>query len=167
MIASLRRITLEDASRLRDVRLAALQDSPQAFASTYDLEAARPLVEWERRTSAAAVGGDQTIVLADDEQGRAVGMVGGFRPDPESGDRQLYGLWVDPSRRATGLGSELVEAISSWAGEVGARRLMLWVTETNLPAVALYERLGFERTGVRQLLPSDPSLTEIELVRSI
>lgn len=159
-----RRITPEDALRLRDTRLAALLDSPRAFASTYRQEAERPVEEWERRTNAAAAGVDQTIVFGESDDG-IVGMAGGFRPDPESGDRQLFGLWVESSARGTGLGEALVEAISEWAASVGARRLIIWVTETNTAAVSLYERLGFTRTGVRQMLPSDPSLTEIEMVR--
>jgi GNAT superfamily N-acetyltransferase len=161
-----RRIGPEDAALLRQIRLAALADSPQAFASTHEHEASRPFEEWERRTNDAAVGLDQTIVLADME-GEAVGIVGGFRPDPESGDRQLYGLWVAPSARGTGLGERLVEAIVAWATEVGARRLILWVTEINEPAVELYGRMGFARTGVRQTLPWDERLTEIEMVREL
>lgn len=164
MTIQVRRITSDDAALLREIRLAALADSPYAFASTHEQEAARPIEEWERRTNAAAAGVDQTVVfgLVDDE---VVGMAGGFRPDPESGDRQLFGLWVAPSGRGTGIGEALVEAIAEWSTVVGARRLILWVTETNLSAVQLYERLGFARTGVRQMLPSDPSLTEIEMVR--
>ncbi len=166
MTIRVRRIASEDAALLRDIRLAALGDSPQAFASTYEHESTRPVEEWERRTNDAVVGRDQTIVFGELD-GEVVGMAGGFRPDPESGDRQLYGLWVAPAGRGTGLGEQLVEAIASWAREVDARRLILWVTETNTPAIELYERLGFGRTGVRQLLPSDPSLTEIEMVRGI
>jgi GNAT superfamily N-acetyltransferase len=162
----IRRIAPEDAGPLRETRLAALADSPHAFASTHEHEANRPFEEWERRTNDAAVGLDQTIVLAD-AGGDTVGIVGGFRPDPESGDRQLYGLWVAPSDRGTGLGEQLVDAIAEWAAGVGARRLILWVTEINAPAVELYERLGFVRTGVRQTLPWDDRLTEIEMVRAI
>lgn len=161
-----RRIGPDDAALLRQIRLAALTDSPQAFASTHEHEASRPFEEWERRTNDAAVGLDQTIVLADMD-GEAVGIVGGFRPDPESGDRQLYGLWVAPPARGTGLGEILVESIIAWAAEVGARRLILWVTEINEPAVELYQRMGFARTGVRQTLPWDERLTEIEMVREV
>ncbi len=166
MALRVRRIAFEDAGLLRETRLAALRDSPQAFASSFESESTRPVEEWERRTNDAVVGQDQTIVFGELD-GSVVGMVGGFRPDPESGDRQLYGLWVAPEGRGTGLGELLVNAITGWAEEVGARRLILWVTETNKPAIELYERLGFTRTGVQQMLPSDPSLTEIEMVRGI
>jgi GNAT superfamily N-acetyltransferase len=161
-----RRIGPDDAALLRQIRLAALTDSPQAFASTLEHEESRPFEEWERRTNDAAVGLDQTIVLGD-IGGEVVGIVGGFRPDPESGDRQLYGLWVAPPARGTGLGEILVESIIAWAAEVGARRLILWVTEINEPAIELYQRMGFVRTGVRQTLPWDERLTEIEMVREV
>lgn len=164
---SIRRINgSEDPATLRDLRLRALGDAPHAFPASYQHEAARPFEEWERRAHAAATGADQTILIAEVD-GRPVGMAGGFRPDPESGDRQFFGLWIEPEVRGTGLGESLVEAVSAWAGEVGARRLMLWVTEINTPAVKLYERLGFERSGVRQTLPSDPRLSEIEMTRTV
>jgi ribosomal protein S18 acetylase RimI-like enzyme len=43
----------------------------------------------------------------------------------------------------------------------------LWVTETNPHARALYERLGFTPTGERQPLPSDPSIGEIAMSRTL
>ena len=41
----------------------------------------------------------------------------------------------------------------------------LWVTETNDPARALYERCGFAATGERQPLPSHPQHAEIAMAR--
>jgi ribosomal protein S18 acetylase RimI-like enzyme len=43
----------------------------------------------------------------------------------------------------------------------------LWVTETNHPARALYERCGFAVTGERKPLPSHPQYAEIAMARPI
>ncbi len=51
-----------------------------------------------------------------------------------------------------------------WARAEGAAQVSLWVTQTNEPAVRLYERLGFAPTGASKPLPSDPRLTEDQLV---
>ena len=45
--------------------------------------------------------------------------------------------------------------------------MRLWVTETNAPARALYERCGFTLTGERQPLPSDPSIGEVAMSRTL
>lgn len=51
-----------------------------------------------------------------------------------------------------------------WARAERAVRLSLWVTRTNEPAVRLYRRLGFSATGHSKPLPSDPRLTQDQLV---
>jgi RimJ/RimL family protein N-acetyltransferase len=40
-------------------------------------------------------------------------------------------------------------------------------TETNAHARALYERCGFTLTGERQPLPSDPSIGEVAMSRTL
>jgi hypothetical protein len=45
--------------------------------------------------------------------------------------------------------------------------LKLWVVETNDRARNLYGGSGFTQTGTTQPLPSNPSLTELEMARSI
>jgi hypothetical protein len=73
-----RRIRSDEGARLRHVRLAALNDSPSAFASTYAVEATLPAADWSQRAADTASGDDSAIFLAlvDDE---VVGVVGTFR----------------------------------------------------------------------------------------
>lgn len=52
----------------------------------------------------------------------------------------LFCVAVDPALRCTGLGRALVRALLS---RTDASRAYLQVEETNLPALALYARLGF------------------------
>ena len=54
-----------------------------------------------------------------------------------------------------------------WAGQRNAERVRLWVTETNVPARALYERCGFALTGERQPVPSNPGLDEVVMTRPL
>ena len=42
----IRPVEPHEASRLRNIRLVALQDAPHAFGSTYEREADRPLEAW-------------------------------------------------------------------------------------------------------------------------
>jgi ribosomal-protein-alanine N-acetyltransferase len=64
----------------------------------------------------------------------------------------LYAMWVDPSARRRGVGRALVEAVTGWAREINARRMVLRVTEGNPGVLALYEGCGFIDTGSREPL---------------
>jgi len=59
------------------------------------------------------------------------------------------GTGVVPSHRRRGLGRDMMQFILPHLRDAGARRYLLEVIETNIPAVALYESLGF--TTVRSL----------------
>ena len=65
-------------------------------------------------------------------------------------------MYVRPRGRGRGVGEALVAAVIGWAADRRATSVHLWVTETNAPARALYQRCGFALTGERQPLPSDP-----------
>ncbi len=62
----------------------------------------------------------------------------------------ITGLAVAPEVRRAGVGAALLAAAARQARESGARKVTLRVLGTNAPAIALYERLGFEREGVQR-----------------
>jgi ribosomal protein S18 acetylase RimI-like enzyme len=160
-----REITADDWELLRDVRLAALSDAPNAFASTYAREAAFTQEKWRGR-----IGGRSVTFFAQDEPGNGApadrvpaGLAGVY---VEDGAADLVSMWVRPSARGLGVGEALVEAAAAWARARDFGALFLWVTESNEPARRLYERCGFSPTGESQPLPSNPVLTEIQMSRA-
>jgi ribosomal protein S18 acetylase RimI-like enzyme len=78
--------------------------------------------------------------------GQMVGLAGGGDSGPD-GVAALTSLWVDPGVRGQGVGDQLVISVTAWATAQGYNQLVLWVTEGNAHAEALYERNGFTRTG--------------------
>ena len=64
------------------------------------------------------------------------------RPDDWVG---VTDVWVSPDRRRERLGIVVLHALLGWAAERGATTAYLQVRADNPPALALYERLGFER----------------------
>jgi RimJ/RimL family protein N-acetyltransferase len=164
--AVIRRVSADDGALLRDVRLRALQDAPEAFASTYAAEVTRPEDEWASRAASGATGPDRFtgLALAGD---RCVGLIGGFRNDDDGhhADIDVVSMWVAPSYRGSGIADELVEAVLEWArDEARAQVVGLWVTRGNDRAQRFYERLGFVETGDVQPLPSDPCKDEVRMV---
>lgn len=146
----------DDWQALRDIRLEALRNAPEAFASSYERELDRPEAHWRERS---ARGG--TFLAFIPEVSTPAGLAGGYRQDPDT--MHLVSMYVRPQARGRGVGEALVSAVARWAGAKGAKSLQLWVTETNTPARLLYQRCGFAPTAGRQPLPSNPALSEIAM----
>jgi ribosomal-protein-alanine N-acetyltransferase len=66
------------------------------------------------------------------------------------GEVELLRLATDPPHRRRGLARALVLAGLDRLRAAGACRCHLEVRVTNLPAIQLYEALGFSRTGTRR-----------------
>jgi len=59
-------------------------------------------------------------------------------------------IGVDPALRRQGLARELMDEAHAWARARGATIAHLEVRAGNEPAIALYERIGYRRVGVRR-----------------
>jgi ribosomal protein S18 acetylase RimI-like enzyme len=154
-----------EAEALRKLRLRALAQAPEAFASDVAGEVGHEPAHWERLVAGVD---EQTVLVAQHRDGRLVGMVGGRWFDHERGVAQLWGLWVDPGLRSEGTGAALVAGVIEWAAGLGARHLRLGVIDPGGHAVtAFYRRLGFEVVGERVPLRSDPSRLVTNMVRAL
>jgi GNAT superfamily N-acetyltransferase len=164
----IRRLLGGDGDQLRDVRLRALADAPYAFSSSLEREVGLGPEFWEERVAESEFGEHGVVFVAVDD-GRSVGMSGGFFVDGTHEVAMLWGMWVDPLARRSGLGHGLVDAAADWARDSGAGRLRLAVTDCreSKPAAALYRKLGFANTGEREPLDWNPSLITRVLSRSI
>jgi ribosomal protein S18 acetylase RimI-like enzyme len=158
-MTELRTVGADDWQAMRDIRLDALREAPDAFASTYAREAAFPEQTWRER---AGSGNSILAYLPESDRG-PVGLVASIQEVP--GELELVSMWVRPQARGRQVGSALVEAIVERARRGRVPRVHLWVTESNKPARRLYERCGFSPTGERQPLPSDPALMELAMAR--
>ena len=153
----IRRITANEASTLRALRLRALATDPLSFGSTYAREAAYT-GKWEEWAREDASGSEGATFFALAEDGSAVGLVAGYREQEVPTTVHVVAMWVAPEHRRRGHARRLLEAVVSWASDSGAREARLWVTDAQ--ARALYERCGFEPDGRRQPLPHAPHIIE-------
>jgi GNAT superfamily N-acetyltransferase len=155
-----REVKRDDWQTLRDVRLAALRESPSAFGSSYAREAQFTEEQWRARISDRSV----TFFAYLPESAEPAGLAGVYVPD---GVANLVSMWVRPPARGRAVGEALIGATADWAKARDRAWLLLWVTETNGPARRLYDRCGFALTGERQPLPSDPTLPEVQMRRPL
>lgn len=103
----------------------------------------------ERVTDGAIVGFHWTKVHAADA---AEGGGGGTAGEPIG---EVYVVGVDPAAQGMGLGRVLTLAGLRYLRSTGLSQVMLYVDESNAPAVAVYTRLGFIpwRTDVQYRRP--------------
>ena len=157
-----REVTAGDWQALRDIRLEALRDAPEAFGSKFAREAAFVEADWQRRI---ARGGNFLGYLPEASATEPAGLIGGYVEGPEL--VELVSMYVRPRARGRGVGEALIATVIHWATARNAKSVHLWVTETNKPARLLYERCGFALTGERQPVPSNPSLAEVAMSRPV
>ncbi len=162
-----RRVTANEWWEHRRLRLESLKESPAAFGTRYDEALARPDEYWRDTTGHAAEGdavGSFVAVVA----GAFVGMATALLDTDITDTRcyQLVGVYVVPDYRGRtlGLSDALVAEVVRWARQdAGARRVRLYVTDSNDRAAAFYRRFGFAETGGSLPYPNDPAVREIEM----
>jgi RimJ/RimL family protein N-acetyltransferase len=141
---TIRRAKPGDEPVLRELRIAALTDSPSAFSSTLERELARTPENWRTWVTPPSV----TFIL-ESERGEPCGIVAGALDKSDPSIAILMSMWVHPTHRGTGAASELILLIQQWAAESRVRELRLLVNESNPVARRCYERLSFRPTGYR------------------
>ena len=144
----IRELTGEDARAYQELRLFALQESPTAFASSYDEEASRSLDMIKKRLEddvAHTYG-------AFNQEGELIGMATLYPEQHLKNDHKafLFGMYVSPECRGHGIGKALLENVISQARALGLRQINLSVNNANEAPVRLYESFGFERFGLEK-----------------
>lgn len=88
------RASVDDWAQVRDLRLAALADTPDAFGSTLEREQDQPESFWRGRLQAA-----DAVTLVAWVDGRPAGLitVAPAFDDPDAGG--IYSVWVAPFAR--------------------------------------------------------------------
>ncbi|HKW79264.1 MAG TPA: GNAT family N-acetyltransferase [Candidatus Limnocylindria bacterium] len=155
MTVTVRRVRAGEWQALRDLRLAALEDSPHAFSATLEQAKRRSNMEWRSLASLGAAGERWMTVVAQADKGRLVGMATGHfpderhRPNDDPSIPSLMQMWVEPEHRRTGVGRALVKDVLRWADAKKAAVVRLEVNEADRGAVAFYTACGFSPTGRR------------------
>lgn len=148
---------------LKDLRIRALSDSPDAFGPTAGDARAQSDDYWQRGARRFAEG-DQRLFIACSGADR-VGLVSAVR-DPEAAGH-IGAMWVDPRARGSGLGRRLLEAACDWLERRGCARLVLSVTDGNARAESLYASVGFARTGESEPLRDGSSLRNLRMEKRL
>jgi [ribosomal protein S5]-alanine N-acetyltransferase len=142
----LRPFELKDVDLLRE----AAQDRYIPLITTvpvpYTEETARDFIE--RQCSRARTGVGYSFAIAGAGIDRAIGQIGLWLKDIESG-RASIGYWIVASGRGHGAAQQAVSAIVRWAfQQLSVPRLELYVEPWNDASIRTAERAGFKREGL-------------------
>jgi len=146
----------EDWRAFREVRLTALKDSPDAFASSYETEA-----EYDEQLWRARMARSERLLACDGDE--PVGIVSLGQAE-EEGVAELFGMWVQPERRGSGVAWRLTHAAAMHARASGRRAVKLWVSTDNGRAVAFFSSYGFRPTDQRRPMTTDADVEELAMV---
>ena len=128
MALSLRQATQEDLPTLEKIENASFQDPWSSFMLASELQ--------EPNTYYAILS----------EKGEDVGFYGIMTVLDEA---HILNIAVLPEYRGRGFGNALMQDLLLKAKELGGNNVTLEVRASNLPAIALYRKFGFEFAGVR------------------
>ena len=161
--ASIRRVRADEVAAERSLRLRALRSDPIAFGSSYAEEAKFPEEKWRERTVAGATSGTQSTWVAEVAGVGLIGSVTIIRTERGFG---VFGMWLDPDHRGSGLGRQMLVNAIRWAEEQDPTpSFWLDVNPKQHAAVRTYEGLGFRRTGKTRPLGHTAGETVEEMVR--
>jgi putative acetyltransferase len=101
-----------------------------------------------KRSEAAPPGWTPIVAVV---AGKVIGQAGLNRLDGRRGHVGVVGMSVHDDFAGRGVGTALLAALTELADRwLGLRRIELTVWTDNAPAIALYERFGFEREGLHR-----------------
>ncbi|HEV2148803.1 MAG TPA: GNAT family N-acetyltransferase [Longimicrobiaceae bacterium] len=146
MPAQIRVLDAGDAPVYVELRLRALREHPEAFATSYEEERARSLAEAARKVAP----GPEHVTLGAFDGDRLVGMATLVRPGKAKMRHRasIAAMYVAPEAQGRGLGRALLDRALAVAGEWGVSEVSLMVTVGNDAARSLYAGAGFVPYGV-------------------
>ena len=134
------------------LRLEAVQQDPSAFGSNYSEEVIYEDDVWEKRLK-TSYNRDGFMMLCAEFEETLVGMMGGGWSQRLNTKHvaTIYSVYVRSSMRGKGIGSQLLHALLDELATIPhIEKVNLTVTLDQAPAIALYEKFGFQRIGIAQ-----------------
>lgn len=124
----IRRMNLQDAPAIAQLEIACFSDP------------------WSEKSIASEVENPLSYWLVADDNGTIAGYIGS---QSVLDGADMMNLAVAPAYRRKGIAQALVNALAEHLQSNGIIALLLEVRVSNEPAIALYEKMGFEQVGRR------------------
>jgi ribosomal protein S18 acetylase RimI-like enzyme len=144
----LRILKPSDANNYRYIRLEALQNNPEAFASSYEEEKDEPVEKYIYNFQSK-----DSFTIGAFENGNLVGVIT-LKKESLLKLRHranIVAMYVNPESRGIGIGKALLTEVIKKANDLdGIEQIYLTVVTTNEAAKRLYYSMGFEVFGTEK-----------------
>jgi RimJ/RimL family protein N-acetyltransferase len=141
----IRRLETSDVATYRELRLEGLKAHPEAFAASWEHEAAQPVSWWSERL-------ETNVVFGGSVNSSSLVGVAGLHVQNAIKHRHkgvLWGMYVRSEARGTGLAAALVQQVIAHARTV-VESLCLTVVASNAAARRVYGSAGFKEDGLER-----------------
>ena len=102
---------------------------------------------WSENSVASELNNKLALWLVAEEDGRVAGYIGSQTCGEES---DVMNVAVHPDYRRRGIAEALIQTLVEQLKSIGSQCLTLEVRASNLPAISLYEKMGFAEVGRRK-----------------
>ncbi len=119
---------------------------------------------WSESSIAYELNNPLSLWLVAEANGQVMGYIGSQSVLPES---DVMNVAVFPQYRRKGVAEKLVIALAEALKAAGNETLTLEVRASNVPAIALYEKLGFVQVGLRKNYYRDPKEDALILQKAL
>lgn len=142
MSVILKRLLPENWKEYKTLRLEGMNESPEAFFSTYEEESQKTENEWKQWLEAYILG-------AYNDDNKLVGCMTLFKNtrQRDKHSAHIYGAYVKKDFRGMGIGKTLLKKIIEQAEISEVEILYLDCTVTQTAALKLYKSFGFQTYG--------------------
>jgi RimJ/RimL family protein N-acetyltransferase len=151
----------ESWQQLRDLRLHALEDSPEWFAARLEVEKIRSGEEWINELATA-----EWRVIRDGE--KSIGMMAVSAAEAiRDADCWLFGCWIAPEYRGQGLMTLIINELDEICKTKNWSKQGLGVWPNNVRAIRSYEKFGFYVAGEPRPSRSRPDQLYVPMYRHL
>lgn len=133
-----------------NIRTMTLEDIEQV----YSIEESIFSIPWSKISFENSINSKDTIFIVAEKDNKIIGYLGMYL---FLEDADISNVAVEKEYRRQHIGRELLEYILSEAKSRGVKNVTLEVRETNVPAIRLYESMGFKEVGIRKNYYKEPT----------
>lgn len=158
--------TGDDWEAYKALRLASLEDSPDAFGSTLHRELAFTESVWRSRLTPSD-NPVHILPLVALSNGKAIGLATGAVHSYQDETAHIYQMWIAKPFRGLGIAKGFLDRIEAWANALELTSLSLAVTTHNAGAMRLYQSAGFVPVGNTEPLRENSNLSVQPMVLTL
>jgi ribosomal protein S18 acetylase RimI-like enzyme len=146
------KLKVSEWKKYKTLRLEALKNNPSAFGESYEEKLKSNDQQWKDDLQDSLDENGNVMFFANDEQA-PIRMIGAYWQDTTKFKHiaNICSVYVCETYRNQGIGKLLMQTIMDYLANIlQFEKIKLSVVSNKIPALKMYENLGFQQTGKLQ-----------------